>query len=120
MSPLNLLPNSFVLFAAEESETATRKLQYDLPKTFEQWLLLVIVAILLVAYVIWMYLKDTRSIHWFSRIWLMFLRLAVLAGLAVIFFNPHIRSQDSQYRPSKVAIVLDKTLSMRFAAKDYE
>lgn len=120
MSLLNLLPNSFVLFAVEESEMATRKLQYDLPKSFEQWLLLVVVAALLVAYVIWMYLKDTRSIHWFWRGWLMLLRLAVIAGLAVIFFNPHIRSQDSQYRPSKVAIVLDKSLSMRFAAKDYE
>lgn len=110
---------SAFLFAAEES-MATRKLQYDLPKTFEQWLLLVVVGVALLSYIVWLYVKDTRSLHWFWRGWLMLLRVAVVAGLAVIFFNPHIRSQDTQYRPSKVAIVIDKSLSMRFAAEDLE
>jgi glucan phosphoethanolaminetransferase (alkaline phosphatase superfamily) len=111
--------SSFLVWAAEETtSTTTRKLQYDLPKTFEQWLLFVVVATLLCAYIVWMYLRDTRSMHWFWRGWMMLLRLAVVAGLAVIFFNPHIRTQENQYRPSRVAILLDKSLSTRFAAED--
>ncbi len=117
----SLFPSSFVIWAVEEtSTTTTRKLQYDLPKTFEQWLLFVLVAVALGAYIIWMYLRDTRAMHWFWRGWLMLLRFAVVAGLAVIFFNPHIRSQENQYRPSRVAIVMDKSLSTRFAAMDLD
>ncbi len=119
--PNQLFPSSFVIWAAEESaSTTTRKLQYDLPKTFEGWLLVVGIAAILVGYIVWMYLRDTRAMHWFWRGWLMLLRLAVVAGLAVIFFNPHIRTQENQYRPSRLAILMDKSLSMRFAAQDLD
>ncbi len=118
-SVLSQLQSSpLLVWAAEETGTTTEKFQYDLPKTFEQWLLLVVVGVALAAYIIWMYVRDTRSMHWFWRGWLTLLRLAVVAGLAVIFLNPHIRSQETVYRPSQVAIVLDKSLSSRFPAED--
>ena len=82
--PLTLFQSPLVVWAVEEtSTTTTRKLQYDLPKTFEQWLLFVAVAVALCGYIIWMYLKDTRTMPVFWRGWLLLLRLAVIAALAV-------------------------------------
>lgn len=96
------------------SETTTEKFQFDTPKTFEGWLAVFAVGGLLLAYFTWMYIRDTRRMSFVWTIWLLLLRLAVLVAVGVIFFNPHIRTQQTIYHPSQVGIMIDKSLSMRF------
>ncbi len=111
------------IFAAATDErvsVTTEKLQYDLPKTFEHWLLLVCVAGLLVAYVAWMYIKDTKRLSPVWTIWLLLLRVAVLVGIGIIYFNPHISRQTFAHKPSQVAVLLDRSLSMRFPASNLD
>ena len=54
----------------------------------------------------------------FWRGWLLVLRISVLAGLLVIAFNPQLRTQQLVYHPSKVGILVDTSLSMRFPSED--
>ena len=51
------------------------------------------------------------------RVLLTALRLAVIAGLLVIAFNPQERIRQMAFRPSRVAILADVSLSMRFPEK---
>ena len=111
------------IFAAATDErvsVTTEKLQYDTPKTFEHWLLLVCVAGLLVAYVAWMYIKDTKRLSPVWTIWLLLLRVAVLVGIGIIYLNPHNSRQTFAHKPSQVAILLDRSLSMRFPADNLD
>ncbi|WP_166826263.1 VWA domain-containing protein [Thalassoroseus pseudoceratinae] len=111
------------IFAATTDErvsVTTEKLQYDLPKTFEHGLLLVCVAGLLIAYVVWMYLRDTKRLSPVWTVWLLLLRVGVLVGIAVIYLNPHNSRQTFAHKPSQVAILLDRSLSMRFPAENLD
>src|SRR5690606_28190099 len=48
------------------------------------------------------------------RGWLLTLRLAVIAGIVVIALNPQHRTQRVTHRPSRVALLVDTSVSMRF------
>lgn len=67
----------------------------------------------LAAYVIWQNLRESRGRSWGFAAWLIGLRLAVIAALATIFLGPQERTQEMAYRPSRVAIAVDTSLSMR-------
>lgn len=69
---------------------------------------------LLIMYAVWIYVRDTRAINPLWRVLLLALRLSVIAGLAVIILNPQERTQRMSQRPSRVAILIDTSLSMRF------
>ncbi len=101
------------LLAAIE-DGAFRAIEYDLPETPLGWSLAFVVALLVVTLGVAVYLKDTRELRPFWRVWLMALRLAVLAGLVVVAINPQERTQQLAYRPSQVAIITDRSLSMAF------
>lgn len=106
---------------AVDSPTQTfRDWDWDLPRTGLGWLAVLLLCVLYLSYVCWLYVKDTRMMHPFWRMWLLTLRLGVLAALLVIAFNPQLRTQDLQYHPSKVGVLLDTSLSMRFPAEDSE
>ena len=51
---------------------------------------------------------------------MLFLRVGVLVGLIVIAFNPQLRTTRTAYHPSKVGVLIDTSLSMRFPAEDSE
>ncbi|MEX1097060.1 MAG: hypothetical protein WED34_13515 [Planctomycetales bacterium] len=67
--------------------------------------------------VVWMYARDTAALSPLWRLWLLGLRLAVVAALAVIALNPHFREEETLYRPSQVAVLIDTSLSTRFPAE---
>ena len=60
------------------------------------------------------YIRDTSELNRFWRYSLLTLRLAVLAGLIAIALNPQERTQKLAYRPSQVAVLVDRSLSMQF------
>ena len=96
-----------------QATTAISVRELDWPVSPWGWLLLIGGGALLVAWVIWQYRRDTRDL---SRVWTVFLavlRLSVLAGLLVIALNPQDRTQRTSFRPSRVAVLVDTSLSMR-------
>lgn len=101
------------LLAAADQTTALRALEFDWPTRPWQWGLFLGGLAVLLALAVWTYLRDTRELSPFWRGWLTVLRLAVIAGLIVIALNPQERTQKSAFRDSRVAILVDTSLSMR-------
>lgn len=73
---------------------------------------------LLFVYVVYLYIRDTENLHWGWRLWLTGLRLAAVAGLAVILLNPSLRTPEMLFRPSQVAVLVDTSLSMGYPETD--
>uniref|UniRef100_A0A7C4LQ87 VWA domain-containing protein n=1 Tax=Schlesneria paludicola TaxID=360056 RepID=A0A7C4LQ87_9PLAN len=110
----NISPVSWPL---AETATALSVREFDWPDSPLGWLLLLGGSLLVAAWVVWQYRRDTRDL---SRGWTMFLavlRLAVLAGLLVIALNPQERTQRTAFRPSRVALLVDTSLSMGHPVK---
>ena len=111
---MNLLSSvsQFMMLAADET-TAFRSIEYDTPETGWGWLLLVVGLALVLALSVRTIWKDSFQLPLFWRCWMTGLRLAVFTALIVIVFNPHERTQKMSFRPSRVAVLVDTSLSMR-------
>lgn len=99
---------------AQQSAESYTAMEFDWPETPIGKLAFFGGFTVLILYAIWMYLRDTRAINGFWRTLLLLLRLAVIAGLGVIVLNPQERTQRMTYRPSRVAVMVDTSLSMKF------
>ena len=116
---MNVLPVEFLLIAqAASSEEVTRSIAWSLPEGPWEWSLFVGLSVVALIAIVAIYLRDTSTMHWFWKSWLMSLRIGVLVGLALIFLNPHIRTEMTSIRPSRVALFIDKSSSMRFPQHD--
>lgn len=73
-----------------------------------------------VGFVIWLTLRDTRSLSRAWTVWLAGLRMLFLGALFLIALNPHIRTQKESYRPSQVVFLVDTSTSMQQSATDPE
>ncbi|HUG89943.1 MAG TPA: hypothetical protein VML55_03860 [Planctomycetaceae bacterium] len=104
------------LLAAAESAggETTRTLQWDWPRTFEGWFAMVVVGAVLAGWVVWLYLRDTAELPTVATVWLLVLRLGVLAAIALVALNPHYRTQKQLFHPSRVGLLVDTSLSMDF------
>jgi hypothetical protein len=100
------------LLAAADSATLTVR-EFDWPVTPTGWLLLIGGGLAALVWTVWLYSRDTAELSWFWKIWLTTLRIATLAALVLIALNPSDRTQKQSYRPSRVAILVDTSLSMR-------
>ncbi len=107
--------SSFTL-AVDPSAALTAR-EWDWPDTTGGWFLLLVGGAVLLAWVVWLYRRDTRELSPGWTIFLTTLRLAVLGGLLAIALNPHDRTQRSAFKPSRVAILVDTSLSMRHPAE---
>ncbi len=105
----SLLP----LLAADES-TGSR-IAWEFGREGFQGLAIGAVAVFLL--VTWVYRRDTLGVPWFWRVWLLLLRLSVLAALGVVALDPQERTETSQIRPSRVALLIDTSVSMSFPEK---
>ncbi len=114
MFPTVLLP--FTLLAVDPAGSLTAR-EWDWPESPLGWLLLIGGTIAVLAWVVWMYRRDTVELARPWRYWLTALRLAALAVLFVIALNPQDRTQRTAFRPSRVAMVVDTSLSMRHPAE---
>lgn len=108
-----LFLTQFALLAVE-STGAFRAIEYDLPETPVEWIVCLGVLSLLLIFGVRIYLRDTAELNRFWRYFLLFLRLTVLGALVVVALNPQERTQKLAYRPSQVAVLIDRSLSMKF------
>lgn len=108
------------LLAAEASSGSLQNWEWSTPRSGLTWLGIVLFLVAYLSWTIWLYWRDSRSFHSLWRVWLLLLRLGVLAGLIVIAFNPQLRTTKTAYHPSKVGVLIDTSLSMRFPAEDSE
>ncbi len=99
---------------AVESTGAFRAIEYDLPESPVEWMVCLGVVSLLLILGVRVYLRDTAELNRFWRYFLLLLRLSVLAGLVAVALNPQERTQKLAYRPSQVAVLIDRSLSMKF------
>jgi hypothetical protein len=102
------------LLAASDS---LRNFEFDWPTTPGRWAVTATAIVILVATAIGVYRLDTRGLSRGWRALLTALRLAVIAVLVVIAVNPQERIRQMAFRPSRVAILADTSLSMRFPEK---
>lgn len=87
--------------------------ELDWPKTTFGGLLLVFGSMAIVWWVIRLYRRDTWELSVGWRLFLAGLRLTVLFGLLIIALNPQDRTQRTAFRPSRVVLMVDTSLSMR-------
>jgi branched-subunit amino acid transport protein len=113
MTPI--APPSLLLLAADATATLTSR-ELDLPQSPIGWLLLIGGSVAVFLWVVWLYLRDTHELSPWWKAWLTILRISVLAALLVVALNPSDRTQKQAFRPSRVAIVVDTSLSMRHPA----
>ena len=94
-----------------------RNFEFDWPATPGRWAIAIAAIVALVAVAIGVYRLDSRGLNRGWRVLLTALRLAVIALLVVIAVNPQERIRQMAFRPSRVAILADTSLSMRFPEK---
>lgn len=111
MNWFSLIPPSLIL-AADET-TSFRSIEYHTPDSGWGWLILLGALGLVLVLSFRTAWKDSVQLPLFWRCWLAGLRLSVLVALIVIVFNPHERTQKMSFRPSRVAVLVDTSLSMR-------
>ena len=80
--------------------------------------LLVVGLVLLLAYVWWMYHREARTVPLAKAIVLATLRTTALAALVVFFLGLEKRSSSQVVEPSRVAVLVDTSLSMDLPAAE--
>ena len=78
----------------------------------------VLVVGLLIAYVIWMYIRDAADLPVGLAVLLATLRVAAFTGLILFFLNPEKRSETEITKNSRVAVLIDTSLSMGLSDPD--
>jgi hypothetical protein len=111
--------STLLLAQAEAAGTLTAR-EFDWPESPLVRLLAVVGCIAVAAWVIALYRRDTAELSRGWRVFLAGLRLAVLVGLLAIALNPQDRTQRTAFRPSRVAVLVDTSLSMRHPAESPE
>ncbi len=97
--------------------------QWSRFEQLDQWwhyVLLVLVVIAVVAHVIWWYRRDSHEQQPPVRWTLLMLRMLVFVGLALYFFQLDKRSELKVTRNSRVAILVDTSLSMTLSGTPTE
>ncbi len=87
--------------------------EVDLPSSPVAWLGWLALVVVGVAWIVSLYLRDTQELHPAWKVWLLLLRLGAWAGLIAVAVNPQERTQTTSFRPSRVAIAVDTSLSMQ-------
>ncbi len=87
--------------------------EVDLPTSPTAWLGWLALAAVGIAFVVGLYWRDASELHPFWKIWLLVLRLGAWAGLLAIAINPQERTQTTSFRPSRIVIAVDTSLSMQ-------
>ncbi len=109
-------PFTHALLAVDTAGSLTAR-EWDWPESPLGWAVFLGGTLAVLVWVVWMYRRDTVELHRGWRVWLTALRLAALATLFLIALNPQDRTQRTAFRPSRVAVLMDTSLSMRHPAE---
>lgn len=101
------------MLAVTEPAASLTAREFDWPNSPLGGMLLVLGSLAVIAWVVWLYRRDAQELAWGWRVLLAGLRLAALGGLLIIALNPQDRTQRSAFRPSRVVLLVDRSLSMR-------
>ena len=100
-----------------DEPVARRAYEWTLPQTPLQWGLALAATVLVLAFVLAVYWRDTRTLSPVWKVWLIVLRLATLITLLAIALDPQERTQKVAYRPSRAVLLVDRSLSMHLPAE---
>jgi hypothetical protein len=80
----------------------------------ERWhfLALIAVCVAILAFITWMYRRDSVELGPVRRWLLLVLRLAAFAGVFMYYLDPLKRTEEKQIRNSRVIVLIDTSLSM--------
>ncbi|HUQ70280.1 MAG TPA: vWA domain-containing protein, partial [Planctomycetaceae bacterium] len=104
---------SSTLFAAADAAGTLTAREFDWPESPLVRLLVIVGCVAVTAWVIALYRCDTAELPRGWNVFLAGLRLIVLVGLLIVALNPQDRTQRTAFRPSRVAVLVDTSLSMR-------
>jgi hypothetical protein len=76
------------------------------------WFLPILVLAAVVAYVIWMYRRDSVELHPAVSVLLSTLRIFTFVGLLIVYLQPQWRTEKTTARNSRVLLAVDTSLSM--------
>src|SRR5262245_59270227 len=83
------------------------------------WLAILIPVLLVgLAYVVWMYRRDSRTISWPFAVGLGFLRAIVYLIIAAVFLLPAWQTWETTHKRSRVVVVVDVSPSMTEKSDD--
>jgi hypothetical protein len=117
MSMYSLVMMPALLLAQTPAASSLTAREFDWPTSPGGLSLLILGSLAIVSWVVWLYRRDTREIG-LSWCWVLAgLRLTALLGLLIIALNPQDRTQRSSFRPSRVVLLVDTSLSMRHPAE---
>jgi hypothetical protein len=107
-----------------ESEFVFRRLTesfkiFGVEKDGRLWLIILAAVLLVgVAFIVWMYIKDSRTVRWYWSVPLAGLRTLVYALLALMFLMPAKQGYERAEKRSRVVIVFDVSDSMSQISDD--
>ena len=116
LPPLAQAASAAAGVAADPSVESLTATEWNPPRSPLGWGLLLGVGGLLLAWTVWLYIRDTRALPRALRVGLLALRIGVIVCLGVIAFDPRERTQTTAVRPSRVAVLVDVSQSMRLPA----
>lgn len=77
-----------------------------------QFAALILVGALIIAFTVWMSRRDTVELRPITRVALLALRLAALAGILAFYLHPEKRSEQRVVHNSRALVLVDTSLSM--------
>lgn len=94
--------------------------EWSWPESWIGWTLLVGGVLFTTVWVWEIYRRDGGELGWGWRFLLVGLRWSVWGGVLLIALNPQERTQRTAFRPSRVEILIDRSLSMGLSADTNE
>jgi len=83
------------------------------------WLVILSIALVIgIAFVVWMYIKDSRTVRWYWSTSLAAVRILVYLILAVMFLMPARQTYERSEKRSRVIVVFDVSDSMAQISDD--
>lgn len=97
--------------------TILAKFSLDFPDEGWQWVVFGGGLLCAIVLSIVVYVRDAKRLSPVAMVWMLMLRLCVFLTLGVIFLNPHDRIVKTDFSPSRVVVLVDRSMSMNLKEK---